>query len=1054
MKSELKNAIPKLICGGNNGTAFMVSDKIAITATHTITDYFDKKTPITLYFMGNTEPKKVNAKPKLIKGEKRENQGIVALEIDEKINDITPLKCSVHKFNAPLNCETFGYPLIRSDEGTPSYFSVISDKYFEDYTKSKNNWNLDLKKNDNIHNYEGLSGGPLLFKDYVVGVLINQVTENGEASRVTAASLYMYKNYFKQLNVDLNVNTTDPSYEKYLNATEEALQKKLEDALPRKLSKSNNSYALGLPLTIKNKDKTEKLDSYIDLLSLNESTVILSEPGGGKTYLLSMLAKDIIENPLIKNNKIPIILNARNWTRSYKSITEGIHKALKYHIPIDIKQVENDLRKGKYIILIDGLDEVTNSPDLLIDELSNISQIKDMQILVTCRDENYHNQLFNFSVFEIEELTVEQIREYVEKELDKSGWHFLNGVEGNLRKLLHNPLFLFMTVIILKTSPDKKLPSNKAELYYNYIKLMNERLYQKGLEKPLKIDTTTKEDILADFAGKTFRKIPGSYHFVDSVCLFLDREKTEIVKKELMDTGLLTKENGNLNFFHPSLQEYFFALYMSKKQDKELYSFIVEKSDDDSYFEAFIFLAGLLKFDNHQNILLDYLEKNNLYLYRKCLDARFDFGNQIMEKWPENYTIKYLEQVRKSYLQIIDNHFKFIKNYFYPWCLIDTDVRKDYDIQIEGSVDFDAPKINFSFLGIEKTSESPKIIVKKYENDPAIYDEQGNEISIITTMDYNYSWYLNLKYVGLGIDSAREVAIYALKKQLSSICDKQKLFNIEPPEMLVMQVENTLSKLPKDFGVLKTGDKPYKPSKLYKPSLYRHSIDGINRNIFFKKNLMGYAIYDLKDYGNLTFEDVFKLFVSIPRLKKLKLNIIDYLLPDEDIEPETKKTRYYWEVFSDKQLIKRIAKFFESYQLSYRYLVENYFPTLKNYLPFYAMGPLKFNIIINLRDNIEERIIYHGGSITVTWEPVEDIHDIKTNIISDDDLKIEDPLEYYKQMEKNISQSLSRWGRKRFPYPISSGSLLVMFINDYDKLRVDVYKQLKEDLSYILGDLK
>lgn len=1055
MTSKLKSSIPKLVCGEENGTAFMVSNKIAITATHTIEDHFDKKSQIILSFSGDNGPKEVKAIPKLIEGEKWQNQAIVALELDEEMDGITPLKCSVHHFNAPLACETFGYPKIRSDEGTPSYFTVICDNFFGDYTKSKNDWNLDLRKNDDIHDYEGLSGGPLIFKGFVVGVFINQIKEDGEASRLGATSLYLYKNYFKQLNVDLVVKTIDPSYEEFLKTTEKALRKNLENALPRKISRSNNSYALGLPINIINEKKTGKLDSYIDLLNLDESTVILSEPGGGKTYLLSMLAKDIIENPLIKSDKIPVILKARNWARSYNSLTEGIQKALNYYISIDIKQVENDLRDGKYIILIDGLDEVTDSLDLLIDELFNISKIKDMQLLVTCRNESYHNQLFNFGVYEIEELTDEQIREYVEKELDRSGWHFLNSVEGNLRKLLHNPLFLFMTVIILKNSPDEKLPNNKAELYYNYIKLMNERVLQKGLKKPLKIDAKTKEVILADFAGKTFRQIPGRYHLVDSVSLFLDREKTEIVKKELMETGLVIEENDNLNFFHPSFHEYFFALYMSKKQEKELISFIKEKSNDDSFFEVFIFLAGLLKFDNPQNILLDYLEKNNLYLYRKCLDARFDFGNEIKEKWSENYTIRYFEQVRKSYLQIIDNHFKSIKYCFYPWCKIDTDVRDDYDVQIEGSIDFNTPKINFRFLGIEKTSELPNVIVKKYENDPAIFDKHGNELSTIISMDFNDSWYLNLEYIGLGIDSAREVALHALKKQISSICDEQDLFIIEPPEMLLTQIENTLYKLPKDYGILKEGTEPYMPSKLYKPSLYMHSLDEINNNIFIKKNLMGYAMNNLENYGNLTFIDIFKLFVSIPRLKKLNLDLNDYLLPDKDIEPVHKSEYYYWEVFSDEQLIKRITKFFESYQLSYRYLVENYFPSLKNDLPLYAIGPLKFNIIINFRDDITERIMYHGGSIAVTWEPIEEIKDIKPNVIHDDRIKNDlNSEEYFKKMEKDISHNLSRLGRKRLPFPRTSRSLLVLFINDYNKLRVEVYKQLKEDLSYVLGDLK
>lgn len=43
MKTALKYAIPKLVCGKESATAFMISEDIAITATHALIDFFEKK---------------------------------------------------------------------------------------------------------------------------------------------------------------------------------------------------------------------------------------------------------------------------------------------------------------------------------------------------------------------------------------------------------------------------------------------------------------------------------------------------------------------------------------------------------------------------------------------------------------------------------------------------------------------------------------------------------------------------------------------------------------------------------------------------------------------------------------------------------------------------------------------------------------------------------------------------------------------------------------------------------------------------------------------------
>ncbi|MGZ9698179.1 NACHT domain-containing protein [Bacillus safensis] len=1047
MKDEIKQAIPKLVCGEETATAFLISDDIAITATHALIDFFEEKKPVRLFFNVNNQLKEIDVEP-IIPKEECINQQIIALRLMKVVEGVKPIKCIEFKFNTSLKCETYGYPPVRRDGGTFIDLQVKNEEYADNYRILNSDWNIDLSKDDDIKDYRGVSGAPLIINSTAVAVLLKQVEEDGETSRLSAVSLYLYKEYFSSIGIEIIEKRNEPYYEPYLAMLQRQLDQHLENTILRKLNRqSNNAIGLGFTYKFTNDNKQgENLESYIELLKKDEPAVILSEPGGGKTYLLSMLAKDMIENPLIEKNRVPIILKARKWTRSFSNIVEGILKELRYAIPnIDEKQVEQDLITGRFLILVDGLDEVTSSSDLLVDELIKVSKIKNVNILVTCRKENYYKQFYShFSEYTIDKLDDEMIREYIEKELKLPGWQILQSVDGNLRSLIQNPLFLFMTVSVLKITGGTTFPKNKAQLYASYIRyLIEERNYQKGLVIPFQIDVSTKELILSEYAKRTFRDFPTSLEFSDSVCTFLQRDKVEIVKRELLDTGLIIEDNGDLTFFHPSFHEYFFALNKSQVSDDELIRFTEKYSSDDRYYEVFKYLAGLLNRDNRQKIFFDYLEKNNLFLYRRCLEARFDFNNQLKGTWSNEYILNYLEQVRNSYLEIIESHFKSIKRYFYPWyAMKNKEVQVPLKVIIEGSMDFKTPAIDFKFLLTPKSNkEVPEVILKEYAGGPRMYtkDRQGNDVSIpIKTFNKGNHWFLNLQATDMGIDSAREVALYSIKKQLADIMDKKTLFDIEPPEMAVMQIETNIRKLPLERFSLLSDD------NTRRLSLYKHSIDDLI-SLFMKKDIIGY-VNTLNNYGYFNAEDVAKMVLALFRIKELKINPKEYLLPKSDIgwEQLKKNTAKTWELWSDQQLSKRITCFYENYQNSYRYLVENYISSLKEFLPFYAMGPIRFNISFYREENF-------GGGVEITWEPVSDISKSKPSIV-----QIPHRNEQYdptkgKEDYKKINDALSKLGRRSLPFFSSSNSALSRYMDD-DELRKMVYEQLKKDISYVIGD--
>lgn len=230
MQFQEKKAIPRVKCGKKRSTAFMVSDNIAITAMHAITDYFNEESQIRLIF--NTEEGEIAAEP-LIEETIWERQPIVALKLEKTVNDINPFKCLDHKFSGySPNCFTFGYPLMRDTTGTVMEMTVTNEEDAESYEKLGYEWNLDLKPDDPIEEYKGLSGGPLIFNGGVVAVFLQQEKENNnKANRLAAVSLYLYKDYLESLDLELIIEESeiDEIYSEYTGVVVSNFQDCIEE---------------------------------------------------------------------------------------------------------------------------------------------------------------------------------------------------------------------------------------------------------------------------------------------------------------------------------------------------------------------------------------------------------------------------------------------------------------------------------------------------------------------------------------------------------------------------------------------------------------------------------------------------------------------------------------------------------------------------------------------------------------------------------------------------------------------------------------------------------
>ncbi|MEM7032052.1 MAG: NACHT domain-containing protein [Chloroflexota bacterium] len=212
--------------------------------------------------------------------------------------------------------------------------------------------------------------------------------------------------------------------------------------------------------------------------------LILGNPGTGKTTTLLQLTEQLLKE--FDANKdsapIPIVFNLSSWSLSNRSLTDWLIKELnnKFHIPSMV--VATCLKKDEFILLLDGLDEVSDEARLSCVHAINEYRLQHQatKIVVCSRIDEYVNlpqKLTLSGAIVIQPLTAQQTDDYFKK----MGKEF-----RAIRKLFREddllldwanfPLFLYVIAVAYKgknlTELQKIHTGNLNQLYDIYIAQM------------------------------------------------------------------------------------------------------------------------------------------------------------------------------------------------------------------------------------------------------------------------------------------------------------------------------------------------------------------------------------------------------------------------------------------------------------------------------------------------------------------------------------------------------------------------------------------------------
>lgn len=333
----------------------------------------------------------------------------------------------------------------------------------------------------------------------------------------------------------------------------------------------------------------------LDTVNKLSKFVVLGKPGAGKTTFLKRCVLYALDDHL-KDKRIPIMIVLRrfienipfknNWAPGEKLLEFILHE-------FDIKDIETKelfvtqvLKKGKALILLDGLDEVNkeNSATVIREIQSFSDKFDENQFIISCRIAAYNTLFEAFTDVEMADFNNEQIELFIKnwfKDQPKKGeacWKELNNWKA-IYELASVPLLL--TLLCIAFDETFHFPSSRSELYREAIDALlktwdsKRGIRRSGIYK--KLPLKQKESLLSRLASEAFENeviLLPEKQLVQQIGEFI-RHLPEVQEKDIepdsylilrvsvVQHGIITPRAERIySFSHLTFQEYFTAKYI------------------------------------------------------------------------------------------------------------------------------------------------------------------------------------------------------------------------------------------------------------------------------------------------------------------------------------------------------------------------------------------------------------------------------------------------------------------------------------------------------------
>ncbi|MEP0924900.1 NACHT domain-containing protein [Leptolyngbya sp. ST-U4] len=392
--------------------------------------------------------------------------------------------------------------------------------------------------------------------------------------------------------------------------------------------------------------------SGLEIANQTQYLMVLGGPGMGKSTFLRKMGLEALkgkQNEGFQHQCMPVFIELKNFRSGDIDIKAAIVSELETcGFPDPGRIMEQALKQGKLLVLLDGLDEVPS--DRTNDVITHIQNFVDCysenRFIASCRIAAYRHNFRRFTDVAIADFDDEQIQGFIinwfqgNPQRGQECWKKLSSKDyAAAKELTHTPLLL--TLVCLLYQRAGQFPTNRATLYERALRvLLEEWAGEKGIpqESVYKgLDTRRKELMLGEIAHNAFqedrlflqkREIAGEIERILADML-PDQHSIDgaaVLRSIEVQHGLLVERVTDIySFSHLTVQEFLTAQYISDDNDK-IHELVEQHLTDERWREVFLLLAGLKRADK---LLVKMYEQTQTFIQSRKVKALLHWADEI-----------------------------------------------------------------------------------------------------------------------------------------------------------------------------------------------------------------------------------------------------------------------------------------------------------------------------------------------------------------------------------------------------------------------------------------
>lgn len=345
-----------------------------------------------------------------------------------------------------------------------------------------------------------------------------------------------------------------------------------------------------LPHLVSNQSHSNNLVDLRSAVKTYQRFVLVGEPGAGKSTALKSIGVAAIKKNLHLGKEIlPIFVELRKFDSEKEELLTHLIETFKNHdFPNATNFIMRYLKQGKLLVLLDGLDEVSEEkmPNL-IDKIREFADLySNIRLIVTSRIAAYDRQLDDLSdstvvLSQFNDIQITTFLRYWKFPVDKSAIDLMNTLRDRpeILRICRNPLLLTI-VTSLYVETNYELPNSRSEFYTTCIEAVLKKWdTSRHINRINKYSPIIKKRILQSLALRlhTDESATNEIDF-DELELFVGQSlplmgfnasyASEFINEIVKNSGLLLYVGPQtLRFSHLTFQEYFTAIEINTRKD-------------------------------------------------------------------------------------------------------------------------------------------------------------------------------------------------------------------------------------------------------------------------------------------------------------------------------------------------------------------------------------------------------------------------------------------------------------------------------------------------------